>query len=1383
MTWRQTVCTVVCVLLLCALPCSGQLRVSCARKCTGDVDGDLTDPQSMTFELSLKSLVGTVCKISGILCPPEWLNNVMEFVPHLKAVSTPATHVTYKAIECSSCCPEERSRLVVLPKVVASGETIRGTALTRLPSQTVLFETFLQPVLDARTLTERNQGSRLDKNPNVWQVSGTQRFPGNTTYSVDVKGLELTSWMQGNLDPLQRLDSQVEREVETYAPEVELDCYCVSADTTYDDIENTLNRRPVPAFPTIIDIPLAGGVTEYQLAASDDEGDSLFYWVNSLGLPEDAVRQELDPFSGVLRFEVVDPSRIPPEYFETEDIEQEVSVCDLAVSPNDVVVDETGKPLRSQYYGFSSETIAIRFVNQDVPRAIPTSATLSRSELSARQCSVEAIVRVQSQDPNAGQQGRRLLCDIVRCPNGWFEALGQPKEEIVLEPTRQGGIWEARVDFECPNRGGETPCVVSQGSLIFEFEVYELGPSTVPIPIIGVDPETEQTEVVGAMDPWDDILMRRFQAKTTFTLTLIEDREEQNTNTAPELQLAFAGSGGCNDSRIEQDGRPCQRLRVSVYDADLAPRMHDEVLNLSARFLSHSQGILAWSVAEGAWEAISESESSIEVSEMSLARELAIWPIHGMHSAIVEVKVCDKAGQCVSETVRIASNSSPMALIAGFWVTKGSSTIDGQCASVGPYRFTMEPDWYEAGCLQFRDLDGDPLTFRISQMPRFGTVNLTASGGSGNYFVTVMYEINREKMLACHRARTNLIDQLTVQARDPFGGVAEAQMNLNFEVVNTPPTCVNDAATTPVDVPVTIDVLANDSDPDEDVLTIVEVSTPAGGGASVVNDEIVYTPDPNVCGQDTFSYTVDDDYGGQATGWVTVDVTDTVPPVAVCQSGTVSLGSDGTAVLDPAVLDGGSTDNCAIAGYDATEKTFDCSMLGDRPVMLTVYDGAGNADACWATVTVLDEIDPTAMGQDITVQLDESGCVTVQATQIDGGSTDNCGIAEFLIDGATEKVFSCANLGPNLVTLTVRDSSGNEHSVAVTVTVEDTIPPIAQCQDLIASLDINGEVRVAASSIDGGSTDNCGIVSMTLDRNTFTEADIGDQTVTLTVEDASGNTDVCTAVITVQDNLAPDISCPGSKVVQADTNRCYATEVDLGTPTATDNTEVDWATLTNSAPSQFPMGTTAVKWSVSDLYGNVGSCFQQVTVTEPVDPTVSCPGDINVDTTDPTGTTVTFSASATDNCDPSPEISFSPASGSNFPIGDTVVTCAATDDSGNTGTCTFTVSVTFQNSPPNAVDDDFDMQEGGGCQDFDVLDNDSDPEGHDLTITSVGSPQCGTTAIVDSKTKIRYCTESCFDPPDEVTFIYTITDGYDEYDTATVTVTLPGGPIITEPHD
>jgi len=262
--------------------------------------------------------------------------------------------------------------------------------------------------------------------------------------------------------------------------------------------------------------------------------------------------------------------------------------------------------------------------------------------------------------------------------------------------------------------------------------------------------------------------------------------------------------------------------------------------------------------------------------------------------------------------------------------------------------------------------------------------------------------------------------------------------------------------------------------------------------------------------------------------------------------------------------------------------------------------------------------------------------------------------------------------------------------------------------------------------------------------------------------------------------MAPDITCPAAKYVQADTNRCYASGVDLGMPTATDNTEVDWTALTNNAPSQFDVGTTAVKWSVSDIYGNVGSCFQQVTVVEPIDPTVSCPGDMNIDTTDPTGTTVTFSASATDNCDPSPEIGSAPASGSHFPIGDTLVTCTATDSSGNTDTCTFTVTVTFQNEPPNAVDDDFEMTEGG-CQSFSVIGNDEDESKPTLEVTSVGNPQCGTTAIRGQQ--IEYCTEGCFDPPDYVSFSYTITDEHGESDSATVTIELPDGVIITKPRN
>jgi len=759
----------------------------------------------------------------------------------------------------------------------------------------------------------------------------------------------------------------------------------------------------------------------------------------------------------------------------------------------------------------------------------------------------------------------------------------------------------------------------------------------------------------------------------------------------------------------------------------------------------------------------------------------------GTHSWEVLISAEDASGARASERLTFTGlNCFPQTLVEDChlpnpedcWVARSSSSIDGQCASIGPLCFTMEPDWYEAGCLQFRDLDGDPLTFRLTQMPRFGTVNLLSAGSRGNYSVTVMYEIDREKMLACHRARTNLVDQITVQASDPYGGFAEAQMNFDFEVVNTPPTCVDDTATTLAGVPVTIDVLANDSDADGDPLSAVAVGTPAGGGACVVDDEIVYTPDPNVCGADSFSYTADDDYGGQATAWVSVDVIDNVPPVAVCQPATVYLGPDGTAVLDLEALDGGSTDNCGIVGCDASEKLFDCGNLGDCPVLFTVYDGAGHSDSCWTTVTVVDEIDPAAVGQDLTVFLDEAATVTVLATQVENGSTDNCAVSEVLIDGASEIAFGCAELGIHDAVFTARDASGNEHSVDIVLTVADAIPPVARCQDLIVSLDATGQVTVSADAVDAGSTDNCGIASKSLDRDTFFESDIGDQTVTLIVTDTSGNTDTCTATITVQDDMAPSLTCPPDKTVSVDAGACSATDVDLGTPTATDNTQVDWSTLENDAPDEFPIGDTRVRWSVADLYGNVGHCEQRVTVTEAVDPAVSCPGDMTVYTHDEDGETVTFSATATDTCDPDPQVTCVPSSGSTFPIGDTLVTCTATDNSGNTDTCTFTVTVVYQNDPPVAADDEDEVPEGGGCIDIDVLANDTDPDGDELTVTQAGTPTCGTTEVINDGGAVRYCTEGCSDPPDTVTFTYTITDGHGSTDTASVSVDMPEGGII-----
>ena len=74
-----------------------------------------------------------------------------------------------------------------------------------------------------------------------------------------------------------------------------------------------------------------------------------------------------------------------------------------------------------------------------------------------------------------------------------------------------------------------------------------------------------------------------------------------------------------------------------------------------------------------------------------------------------------------------------------------------------------------------------------------------------------------------------------------------------LEVVNQPPVAVDDEAETDHDTPVTFDVLANDTDPDGDTLTVDAVGTPANGTATHTSDQVAYTPNPGFAGTDTFT--------------------------------------------------------------------------------------------------------------------------------------------------------------------------------------------------------------------------------------------------------------------------------------------------------------------------------------------------------------------------------------------------------------------------------------------------------------------------------------------------------------------------------------------------
>ena len=259
--------------------------------------------------------------------------------------------------------------------------------------------------------------------------------------------------------------------------------------------------------------------------------------------------------------------------------------------------------------------------------------------------------------------------------------------------------------------------------------------------------------------------------------------------------------------------------------------------------------------------------------------------------------------------------------------------------------------------------------------------------------------------------------------------------------------------------------------------------------------------------------------------------------MAVCQNITVQLDASGSVTIAATDVDGGSTDNVGIVSYSIDIDTFSCAEVGPNTVTLTVTDAAGNSDTCTATVTVEDNIAPTAVCQNITLQLDATGNVIITASDIDNGSTDNCGITSLSVSPAS---FTCADIGANTVTLTVTDVNGNNSTCTATVTVEDNVAPTATCQPFTAQLDANGTVTITGADVDGGSADACGIASLSVSPDTFSCADIGANTVTLTVTDNNGNISTCTTTVTVEDNIAPTITCPGDFIVDNDPGICGA---------------------------------------------------------------------------------------------------------------------------------------------------------------------------------------------------------------------------------------------------
>ena len=187
-------------------------------------------------------------------------------------------------------------------------------------------------------------------------------------------------------------------------------------------------------------------------------------------------------------------------------------------------------------------------------------------------------------------------------------------------------------------------------------------------------------------------------------------------------------------------------------------------------------------------------------------------------------------------------------------------------------------------------------------------------------------------------------------------------------------------------------------------------------------------------------------------------------------------------------------------------------------------------------------------------------------------------------------------------------------------------------------------------------------------------------------KDAAGNTSTCTFSVTVVDNTPPVItSCPSPENrFSTDAGKCTK---ELGfTVNAADNCGIeeiiyliDESIIT--FPHEFPKGTTTVTAIASDASGNEAECSFTVIVTDKEVPAITCPVLLSSYPADAGQcySSLKFSALATDNCG-IPDINYYVGNIEitmpyNFPTGTTNVTAVATDNSGNSSSCTFTVKV------------------------------------------------------------------------------------------------------------
>ena len=579
-------------------------------------------------------------------------------------------------------------------------------------------------------------------------------------------------------------------------------------------------------------------------------------------------------------------------------------------------------------------------------------------------------------------------------------------------------------------------------------------------------------------------------------------------------------------------------------------------------------------------------------------------------------------------------------------------------------------------------------------------------------------------------------DTFTYQIDDGTNPPVTATVSVDVTVINEPPVATDDTANTELNTAVNIDVLANDTDPEGDALTVT-IDQQGGNGTAEVNQDgtITYTPVDGFTGTDSFTYQINDGTNAPVAATVEVNVSDpNQPPVAVDDTASTLLntavnidvldndtdpeGDALTVTIDQQGANGeavvnqdGTITYTPVDGFTGTDTiTYQINDGTNAPVAATVEvnvtepdsaliatdDTASTAPNTAIDINVLaNDIDPE--GDPLTVTLDQ------QATNGEAVVNQDGTITYTPVDGF---------IGTDSFTYQIDDGTSAPATATVNVNVTElNQPPVATNDTTSTEQNTAVDINVLANDIDP-------------------EGDA----LTVTIDQQGGN---------------------GTAEVNQDGTITY--------------TPVDGFTGTDTFTYQIDDGTNAPV-----------AATVEVNVTDPNQPPVAADDtasteqntavDINVlaNDTDPEGDALTVTldqqgANGTAEVNQDGTITYTPVDGF---TGTDSFTYQIDDGTNPAVTATVNVNVTDPNEPPVAVDDTA-TTVGNTAVTIDVLANDSDPEGDALNV-AINRQGGNGTAEVNQDGTITYTPNDAFTGADN--FIYQIDDGTNPAVTAIVNV-------------